>query len=115
MVFEEDVIAAVTRLNLAYIETGRAFLLQERPAGWRIMSRAEFSPWVRELFPDKKPARLTPSALETLAIIAYRQPITKSSIEAVRGVSVVPSVAAPAARFARCGTTCWMAWPACGR
>jgi segregation and condensation protein B len=52
------------------------------------MSRAEFSPWVRELFPDKKPARLTPSALETLAIIAYRQPITKSSIEAVRGVSV---------------------------
>ena len=87
-VVEPQVAAAISHLNAIYEETGRAFCLVERPAGWRIMSRAEFSPWVRELFPDKKPARLTPSALETLAIIAYRQPITKSSIEAVRGVSV---------------------------
>ena len=87
-VVESQVTAAIAHLNAIYDETGRAFRLVERPAGWRIMSRAEFSPWVRELFPDKKPARLTPSALETLAIIAYRQPITKSSIEAVRGVSV---------------------------
>ena len=87
-VVEPQVAAAIAHLNAIYEETGRAFCLVERPAGWRIMSRAEFSPWVRELFPDKKPARLTPSALETLAIIAYRQPITKSSIEAVRGVSV---------------------------
>ena len=87
-VTEEDVVAAILRLNLAYLETGRAFLLQERPAGWRIMSRMEYAPWVRELFPDKKPARLSPSALETLAIIAYRQPLTRSSIEAVRGVGI---------------------------
>jgi segregation and condensation protein B len=87
-VVEPQVVAAIAHLNAIYEETGRAFCLVERPAGWRIMSRPEFSPWVRELFPDKKPARLTPSALETLAIIAYRQPMTKSSIEAVRGVSV---------------------------
>jgi len=85
---ETQVVAAIAHLNAIYEETGRAFWLVERPAGWRIMSRPDFSPWVRELFPDKKPARLTPSALETLAIIAYRQPMTKSSIEAVRGVSV---------------------------
>lgn len=85
---EVRVAAAIAHLNAIYEETGRAFRLIERPAGWRIVSRAEFSPWVRELFPDKKPARLTPSALETLAIIAYRQPMTKSGIEAVRGVSV---------------------------
>ena len=85
---EEDVVAAISHLNLSYIETGRAFMLVERPAGWRIVSRMEYAQWVRELFPDKKPARLTPSALETLAIIAYRQPMTKSSIEAVRGVSI---------------------------
>lgn len=91
---ETQVVAAIGHLNAIYEETGRAFCLVERPAGWRIMSRAEFSPWVRELFPDKKPARLTPSALETLAIIAYRQPITKSSIEAVRGVSVDGPVSA---------------------
>src|SRR5688500_13305130 len=87
-VTEEDVIAAISRLNLSYIETGRAFLLHERPAGWRIMSRMDYAPWVRELFPDKKPARLSPGALETLAIIAYRQPMTRSSIEAVRGVGI---------------------------
>ena len=93
-VVEPQVVAAIAHLNAIYEETGRAFCLVERPAGWRIMSRAEFAPWVRELFPDKKPARLTPSALETLAIIAYRQPITKSSIEAVRGVSVDGPVSA---------------------
>ena len=87
-VTEEDIAAAVSRLNLSYIESGRAFQLVERPAGWRIVSRPDWAQWVRELFPDKKPQRLTPSALETLAIIAYRQPITKSAIEAVRGVSV---------------------------
>lgn len=91
---ETQIVAAIAHLNAIYEETGRAFRLVERPAGWRIVSRPEFSPWVRELFPDKKPARLTPSALETLAIIAYRQPITKSSIEAVRGVSVDGPVSA---------------------
>jgi segregation and condensation protein B len=87
-VTEEDVVAAVSKLNLRYLETERAFMLVERPAGWRIVSRMEYALWVRELFPDKKPARLSPSALETLAIIAYRQPITRSSIEAVRGVGI---------------------------
>ena len=85
---EEEVTASISRLNLTYIEQGRAFLLQERPAGWRIMSRMEYSPWVREMFPDKRPARLSAGALETLAIIAYRQPLTRSSIEAVRGVAI---------------------------
>ena len=87
-VTEEAIAAAIGRLNLEYIESGRAFQLVERPAGWRIVSRPDWAQWVRELFPDKKPQRLTPSALETLAIIAYRQPMTKSGIEAVRGVSV---------------------------
>jgi segregation and condensation protein B len=85
---DDEVNAAISRLNLTYIEQGRAFLLQERPAGWRIMSRLEYSPWVREMFPDKRPARLSAGALETLAIIAYRQPLTRSSIEAVRGVAI---------------------------
>ena len=44
--------------------------------------------WVRQLFPAAKPARLTPPALETLAIIAYRQPITRADVEAVRGVAI---------------------------
>src|SRR5205807_2599818 len=46
------------------------------------------SPWVRQLFPGPKPARLSAPALETLAIIAYRQPITRADVEAVRGVTI---------------------------
>lgn len=87
-VTEEEVDTAILQLVQTYQETGRAFTLTERPTGYRIAARPEYAPWVRQLFPEKKPSRLTPSALETLAIIAYRQPVTRSSIEAVRGVSV---------------------------
>ena len=85
---EVQIKEAIRLLNRFYEESGRAFLLSERAAGWRIMSRQGYAPWVRELFPDRKPQRLTQSALETLAIIAYRQPVTRASMEAVRGVAV---------------------------
>ncbi len=87
-VTEEQVTEAILALVRNYQETGRAFTLIERPTGYRIAARPDYAPWVRGLFPEKKPSRLTPSALETLAIIAYRQPVTRASIEAVRGVSV---------------------------
>ena len=87
-VTEEQVAEAILNLVRTYQESGRAFTLTERPTGYRIAARPDYAPWVRQLFPEKKPSRLTPSALETLAIIAYRQPVTRSSIEAVRGVSV---------------------------
>ena len=51
-------------------------------------SDPQYARWVRQLFPAAKPARLTPPALETLAIIAYRQPITRADVEAVRGVAI---------------------------
>ena len=53
-----------------------------------IGERSRLRRWVRQLFPGPKPARLSPPALETLAIIAYRQPITRADVEAVRGVTV---------------------------
>jgi segregation and condensation protein B len=87
-VTEEQVTEAILNLVRNYQETGRAFTLIERPTGYRIAARPDYAPWVRQLFPEKKPTRLSQSALETLAIIAYRQPVTRSSIEAVRGVSV---------------------------
>ncbi len=71
-----------------YEADGRAFTLVERSTGWRLSARAEFADWCRALYPDKKPQKLSAPAVETLAIIAYRQPITKSAIAAVRGVSV---------------------------
>ncbi|MDA0813928.1 MAG: SMC-Scp complex subunit ScpB, partial [Verrucomicrobia bacterium] len=87
-VTEETVTKAIATLSARYEEQGHAFVLLERADGWRVFTNPSFSVWVRELFPGKKPSRLSPPALETLAIIAYRQPITKAGVEAVRGVSV---------------------------
>lgn len=84
---EEQVIAAIEELNKQYESTGRAFSLIERAKGWKLYTRADYGDFVRQLFPGRKPERLSGPAMETLAIIAYRQPITKAAVEAVRGVS----------------------------
>ena len=63
------------------------FLLQEGAHGYRIVSHPRYARWVRALRNEPPPAKLSTSALETLAVVAYRQPVTRSEIEAVRGVS----------------------------
>ncbi len=83
----QQVATAIGELNLAYQEGGRAFTLIERPKGWKLYTKLEFGEFVRQLFPGRKPERMSGPAMETLAIIAYRQPITKAAIEAVRGVA----------------------------
>ena len=85
---EAQVAAALEQLKIEYIEQTRAFQLAEKADGWQLVSDPAYAPWVRQLFPAAKPARLTPPSLETLAIIAYRQPITRADVEAVRGVAV---------------------------
>ncbi|MCB1280684.1 MAG: SMC-Scp complex subunit ScpB [Salinibacterium sp.] len=84
----EQVDAVIAALNAQYQESGRSFRVSERATGWKLFSLPDFGHWVRELFPGKKPSRLSPPALETLAIIAYRQPMTKAAVEAVRGVAI---------------------------
>lgn len=85
---EAQVAAALEQLKIEYLQQGRAFQLAEKAEGWQLVSDPAYAPWVRQLFPAIKPARLTPPSLETLAIVAYRQPITRADIEAVRGVAV---------------------------
>jgi segregation and condensation protein B len=87
-VTDEQIRAVLEALAAHYDQDGRSFTIVERSAGWRLCARGEFGEWCRALYPGRKPSRLSGPALETLAIIAYRQPITKSAIEAVRGVSV---------------------------
>ena len=87
-VTEAQVAAALEELKIEYGQQSRAFQLGEKSDGWQLVSDPAYAPWVRQLFPAAKPARLTPPSLETLAIIAYRQPITRADIEAVRGVAV---------------------------
>ncbi len=84
---ESHVLEAIQQLNQIYQQSGRAFALLERAKGWKLFTRAEYGDFVRHLFPGRRPERLSGPAMETLAIIAYRQPITKAAIEAVRGVS----------------------------
>ncbi|WP_070988856.1 SMC-Scp complex subunit ScpB [Halofilum ochraceum] len=73
--------------ELATDWSGRSLTLQEVASGWRAQVRAEFEPWIARLW-DEKPPRYSRALLETLAIIAYRQPMTRSEIEDIRGVSV---------------------------
>jgi segregation and condensation protein B len=81
------VLAAIEKLNEHYLADGRAFQMLERAKGWKLFTRPSFAPIVGHLFPGRKTERLSGPALETLSIVAYRQPITKAAIEAVRGVN----------------------------
>ena len=85
---EAEVAAALEQLKVEYIEQQRAFQLNEKADGWQMATDPQYGLWVRRLFPAPKPARLSAPALETLAIIAYRQPITRADVEAVRGVNI---------------------------
>ena len=85
---DADVAAALEQLKVDYIQQQRAFQVVEKADGWQLATDPTYGVWVRQLFPGPKPARLSAPALETLAIIAYRQPITRADVEAVRGVTI---------------------------
>lgn len=81
----DDVRAAIEELQQDYL--GRGVELAEIASGFRFQARDEYASWVNHLF-DERPPRYSRALLETLAIIAYRQPITRGEIEEIRGVSV---------------------------
>jgi segregation and condensation protein B len=85
---EPQIRQAVEWLENHYASSGRSFQVRESAAGWQLVTCPDFAPWLRQLFPENRPAKLSSPALETLAIIAYRQPITRADLEAVRGVAV---------------------------
>lgn len=85
---ETDIAAVLADIQNELIESQRAFHLVEKVNGWQLVSDPKCGLWVRQLYPESKPTRLSGPALETLAIIAYRQPIMRADIEAVRGVAV---------------------------
>ena len=71
--------------------SGRAVELVELASGWRFQTRPEMQPFVERLHPEKPP-RYSRAVMETLAIVAYRQPVTRGDIEDIRGVSVSPQI-----------------------
>jgi segregation and condensation protein B len=76
----------VQRLQELYDRDGTAFQVEELAGGFQLLTRSEYHPWLARLRRAAAEVRLTPAARETLAIIAYRQPIMRADVEAVRGV-----------------------------
>jgi segregation and condensation protein B len=83
-----DVQQALAALAQEYTNQGRGFELRNVAGGWRFFTREEFAGAVERFILDGQQARLTQAALETMAVVAYRQPISRSRISAIRGVNV---------------------------
>ncbi|QIK76438.1 SMC-Scp complex subunit ScpB [Nocardioides piscis] len=84
----EAVDAALTELAGEYVEQGRGFELRNVAGGWRFYSRDEFAAVVEGFVLEGQQARLTQAALETLAVVAYKQPVSRARVSAIRGVNV---------------------------
>jgi len=80
--------AQIVRLRNEYKETGRSFNITEVAGGYQISTDLQYAPWLKKLYRKSRTEKLSRPSLETLAIIAYRQPITRLEIEDVRGVNV---------------------------
>ncbi|MBX3344619.1 MAG: SMC-Scp complex subunit ScpB [Nitrospira sp.] len=85
-VTKQEVEQALTSLGQDYEQEGRGLQLAEVAGGYRIVTKAEFAPWLKRLEKVKAPSKLSRSALESLAIIAYKQPIVRAEVEQIRGV-----------------------------
>ncbi len=78
---------AIAELESEYTQAGHAFTVVEFGGGWQIATRPEFSPSVEKMLKSRRFTRLSKAGLEVLAIIAYRQPITRLEIDEIRGVN----------------------------
>ena len=83
----QKVRGAIARLNEGYERSGRAFRIVQVSGGHQVMTLPEHGELLSRLRGDRQLSRLTPAALETLAIIAYRQPVLRADLEAIRGVA----------------------------
>lgn len=78
---------AVEKLNASYEETGRAFRIEALASGYQVLTLPTFGPLLAKLKGERQQSRLSQAALETLAIIAYRQPLLRADLESIRGVA----------------------------
>ena len=82
------VVAALAELKIGYIQSHRSFRLVEIAGGYQLRTMADFAPYVAKFLSGEERTRLSRAAVETLSIIAYRQPVSRPQIEAIRGVDV---------------------------
>lgn len=81
------ILAGVERLNEAYATTGRSFRIERVAGGYRAMTLSSLGPAVWAFHQSRSASRLSRAAIETLAVVAYRQPITRAELESIRGVA----------------------------
>lgn len=84
----EDIVEMLDDLNAQYAGEGRGFTLRRESAGWRFTTSATCSDLVTRYVKDGQTSRLSQAALETLAVVAYRQPVSRTRVSAIRGVNV---------------------------
>src|SRR3954451_3283005 len=84
----DAVLAALAELSAEYAEQGRGFDLRNVAGGWRFYTREEYASVVEQFVLDGQQARLTQAALETLSVVAYKQPVSRARVSAIRGVNV---------------------------
>src|SRR5690349_6524390 len=86
---ESELESALQQLAVEHEQAGRSYRLACVAGSWQFVSQPDYAPWLKAMVGHKaRPPRLSQPALETLAIIAYRQPLTRTEIEQVRGVAV---------------------------
>jgi len=83
----DAILECIEELNREYAQTGRAFRAVKVAGGYQFATRGEFGVWLGKMVKEKSKRKLSVSALESLAVIAYKQPVTKPEIEAIRGVN----------------------------
>jgi segregation and condensation protein B len=84
---EEEVLSIIRELNAEYVQTSRSFRIIQVAGGFQFATMPEFAEWLGRMVKEKARRKLTQATLETLSVIAYKQPVTKPEIEAIRGVN----------------------------
>ena len=78
----------INNLNEKYQANNSAFRIEEIAGGYQLLTLSSYNPWLKKLLRVRSDSKLSPASLETLAIIAYKQPVIRADIEAIRGVAV---------------------------
>lgn len=84
---EEDIVRIIRELNSEYVHARRSFRIIQVAGGFQFATMPEFAEWLGRMVKEKARRKLTQATLETLAVIAYKQPVTKPELEAIRGVN----------------------------
>ncbi|AQQ08964.1 hypothetical protein L21SP3_00758 [Sedimentisphaera cyanobacteriorum] len=83
----KEIDEAIKKLNSSYQERNSAFKIEKIAGGYQMLTHSVYNAWLKKLISEKKESKLSQAALETLSVIAYKQPVIRADIESIRGVS----------------------------